>query len=374
MVRRLRPRTRLRRMIGRVRAHGPGLLLAAVAAGVAYGAAALAFGTEHAVFAPIAAVVSVGISVGQRLVRAIELSVGVVLGLIMAVLLTEVIGSGGWQLALAVLLAMTSAVALRASVLMANQAAVAAVFVMVLVPLQDTPPLVRLGDAVIGGAVAVLLAALLGPDPHRAAMSTAQDLIGDLETAYGRLARALEDGSLGAADHLMEDLESLQGVGQDLSAAVEATREQITLAPSRARLIQRRRIRAIAQLGARAGLMVTSARSCARAVTSLVRHGRRTDPDLVTGLEELSQALRELARWVREPSHREVVVRSTLRAAVTASRLLQRRGVSLAGQALAWQIRAAAVDVLRVLGLSHSSAVAALEEAAGRADQTHEGE
>lgn len=374
LVGRLRPRTRLRRMADRVRRHAPDLLLSAVAAGLAYAVAALVFGSEHAVFAPIAAVVAVGMTIGQRLVRAVEISVGVVLGLIMAVLLTELIGSGAWQLAVAVLLARTSAVALRASGLMANQAAVAAVFVMVLVPLQDTPPLVRLGDAVIGGAVAVLLSALLGPDPHRVALSTAEDLINDLVTVYRKLARALEDGSPEAADRIMENLESLQGVGGDLAAAVEATREQISLAPARNRLIQRRRIRAIAQLAARAGLMVSSARSCARGVTSLVRHGRRTDPDLVTGLEELAQALKELAHWVKEPGHRDVVARSTLRAAVTASSLLRRRGVSPAGQALAWQIRAASVDVLRVLGLSHDSAVAALEEAAGRADQAHEEE
>jgi len=36
---------------------------------------------------------------------------------------------------------------------------------------------------------------------------------------------------------------------------------------------------------------------------------------------------------------------------------------------LAWQVRAAAVDVLRVLGLSYTAAVAALESAAGRADR-----
>src|SRR5690606_14081503 len=135
-------------------------------------------------------------SAGQRLVRAVEISGGVVLGLVMADLLTRLIGAGPWQLALAVLLGMSAAVALRASSLMANQAAVAAVFVMVLVPLQDTPPLVRLGDAVIGGLVAVALNAVLAPDPHRVALTTAEQLLERLATAYRELAQALEEADL----------------------------------------------------------------------------------------------------------------------------------------------------------------------------------
>src|SRR5690606_24252435 len=128
----------------RVRRNLPHVLLAAAAAGLAYLLASLLFESGDAVFAPIAAVVSVGLSAGQRLVRAVEITGGVVLGLVLADTLTRMIGAGPWQLAIAVLAGMSAAVVLRASSLMANQAAVTAVFVMVLVPLQDTPPLVRL--------------------------------------------------------------------------------------------------------------------------------------------------------------------------------------------------------------------------------------
>lgn len=361
-------------MTARVRRHSPHLVLAAVAAGLSYALAALAFGSEHAVFAPIAAVVATGMSAGQRLVRAVEISVGVVLGLLMAVLLTQLIGTGGWQLAVAVLLARTSAVALRASGLMANQAAVAAVFVMVLVPLQDTPPLVRLGDALVGGVVAVVLSAVIGPDPHRVALATAEDLLHDLARAYRRLAQALEQSSAPMAERTLEELASLEGAGSDLDTVVLATRERFNLAPSRTRLAQRRRLRAIEQLAARAGLMVTSAQSSSRGVASLARHGPRADAGLVTSLNELAQALQELARWVHGQARRDAVLQSALRAAVSASAPMRRDETSPAGQALAWQVRAATVDVLRVLGLSHASAVASLEEVAGRANRTDEGE
>jgi uncharacterized membrane protein YgaE (UPF0421/DUF939 family) len=359
-------------MARRVWRHTPHLLLAAAAAGIAYLLASLVFGPDDAIFAPIAAVVSVGLSAGQRLVRAVEISGGVVLGLVLADLLTQIIGAGTWQLAVAVLLAMSSAVALRASSLMANQAAVTAVFVMVLVPLQDTPALVRLGDAVIGGLVAIGLTTVLSPDPHRVALTTAEQLLENLATAYRRLSRALEKGDFALAQRSLADLERLETSGRDLETSIEATRERITLGRSTTRAAQRRRLGAMNQLAARAGVLVTSARSASRAVVTLARHSTDTDPALVTGLEQLGDALRELRAWVSGRARMTVVRESALRAAVTATQALKPSVIaetSPGEQALAWQLRASAVDVLRVVGLSYADAVASVEEAAGRLDR-----
>ncbi|WP_238348558.1 FUSC family protein [Ornithinimicrobium pratense] len=368
-LRRVRPRTRLIRMVRRVQRHAPHLLLAAAAAGIAYFLASLAFGPEHAIFAPIAAVVAVGLSAGQRLVRAVEISAGVVLGLVMADVLTRVIGAGTWQLAVAVLLAMSAAVALRASTLMANQAAVAAVFVMVLVPLQDTPPLIRLADAVIGGLVAIGLNAVLAPDPHRVALDTSEQLLDRLAVAYRRLSRALDGRDYPLAERTLADLEQLETSGRDLETAIDATRERITLGRSRTRAAQRRRLRLMEQLAVRAGVMVTSARSTSRAVSTMARHRQHADPALVTALEQLSQALLDLRSWVRGQARMTVIQDQVLRTARMASTILRTGEAAAAEQALAWQVRAACVDILRVLGLSYSAAVAALEDAAGRADR-----
>lgn len=371
-LRRVRPRTRLIRMVRRVRRHTPHLLLAAAAAGIAYFLASVVFGPDDAVFAPISAVVAVGLSAGQRLVRAVEISAGVVLGLALADVLTQLIGAGPWQLALAVLLAMSSAVALRASSLMANQAAVAAVFVMVLVPLQDTPPLVRLGDAVIGGLVAIGLSAVLSPDPHRVALTTAEQLLDRLATAYRRLSRALEKNDFALAQRTLDDLDRLQTAGRDLETSIEATRERITLGRSQTRAAQRRRLTAMNQLAARAGVLVTSARSATRAVATLSRHSIDPAPALVTGLEQLAQTLTELRGWVGGKARMTVVREEALRAAVTATQVLKPAVVAETTpgeQALAWQLRASAVDVLRVVGLSYADAVGSVEEAAGRLDR-----
>src|SRR5690606_2434122 len=103
------------------------LALGAASAGLSYALATALFGSRESIFAPIAAVVSTGLSAGHRLRRAVEICFGVLLGLLAADLLVRWIGLGAWQLGVAVLLARLIAVALSASVLLSNQAAVAAV-------------------------------------------------------------------------------------------------------------------------------------------------------------------------------------------------------------------------------------------------------
>src|SRR5213593_4070902 len=56
-------------------------------------------------FAPVAAVVCLGITLGQRLRRVVELIVGVGLGVGVGDLLISAIGTGPWQIAVVVALA-----------------------------------------------------------------------------------------------------------------------------------------------------------------------------------------------------------------------------------------------------------------------------
>ena len=95
-----RGRTSLRERLGRVRDKLWQIGQCAVAAGVAWFVAADLLGHPTPFFAPIAAVVSLGTSYGQRLRRVAEVTAGVALGVFAGDLLTHLLGSGGWQLAL----------------------------------------------------------------------------------------------------------------------------------------------------------------------------------------------------------------------------------------------------------------------------------
>src|SRR5687768_9312902 len=84
----------------------------AIAAGLAWFIAHDLVGHAVPFFAPIAAVVSLGTTYGQRLRRVAEVTVGVAVGVFLADLIVAGIGSGWWQLMVIVALAMSTAVLL----------------------------------------------------------------------------------------------------------------------------------------------------------------------------------------------------------------------------------------------------------------------
>jgi uncharacterized membrane protein YccC len=82
----------------------------ALAAGLSWFVAVHLFGHRAPLFAPVAAIVSIDLTLGQRLHRAIELIVGASVGVGVSALLISAIGTGPWQVAVVVALATSVAV------------------------------------------------------------------------------------------------------------------------------------------------------------------------------------------------------------------------------------------------------------------------
>ena len=116
------------------------ILQCAVAAGVAWFVAADLLDHPTPFFAPIAAVVSLGTSYGQRLRRVMEVTLGVAIGVFVADLLVVALGTGSWQLVLIVALAMSTALLLDAGGLFVTQAAVQSI---VVAPTRSTVMMTR---------------------------------------------------------------------------------------------------------------------------------------------------------------------------------------------------------------------------------------
>ena len=161
-----RGRTSLRERAGRLRAKGWVIGQCAVAAGVAWWLAADVFEHRLPFFAPIAAVVSLGMSYGQRQRRVAEVTVGVALGVLLGDVATHLIGTGGWQIALIVAAGMSIALLLDAGQLLIIQAAVQGIVVAALAPAPGDAFL-RWTDALIGGAVALVAATVVPRAPLR---------------------------------------------------------------------------------------------------------------------------------------------------------------------------------------------------------------
>ena len=344
------------------------LALGATSAALSYALATTLFGSEDAVFAPIAAVVSTGLSAGHRLRRAIEICFGVLLGLVAADLLSRWIGIGAWQLGVAVLLARLVAVALSSSVLLSNQAAVAAVVVMALGPLTAASPWFRLGDGIVGGVTAVALTAVFAPDPFRGLSVVTERVLKHFGDELKRLEKALREDSLEGTQLALSRLEDMTDARQELRDAASATRERIRLGRSATREAQRAKLRVAELIAGRIELLISSGMGLCRAGASLVRHEGRVSPLVPQALGELAEAIDALRGWAKGEIETKAVQERALKAAVTASSA-SRYGASTALSLMVGQVRTTVVDVLWILGREHEEAVATLEAAAGRADQ-----
>ena len=124
-----RGRTSARARLRRLQAKSWQIGQCAVAAAVAWFVASDVFGNPTPFFAPVAAVVALGTSYGQRLRRVLEVTVGVAVGVFLADLLVVWLGSGAWQIGLIVALAMSSALLLSSGQLFVTQAAVQSIVI-----------------------------------------------------------------------------------------------------------------------------------------------------------------------------------------------------------------------------------------------------
>src|SRR5438445_3243682 len=108
------------------------IVQAALAAGLSWLVAVHLVDHRAPFFAPVAAVVCLGITLGQRLRRVIELIVGAGLGVGVGDLLISAIGPGPWQIVLVVTLAMSVAVLLDGGAVITVQSAVSAILMVTL--------------------------------------------------------------------------------------------------------------------------------------------------------------------------------------------------------------------------------------------------
>ena len=175
------------------------ILHTAVAASLAWLAATELLGHSQPFFAPVAAVITLGLSLGQRRRRALEVAFGVAVGILVADLLVFVIGTGTWQVGVVTALAMSAALLLGGGSLLVSQAATSAVLVSTLQPPHDGISLARFLDALTGGAVGLAVATLLLPvDPVHLVRRAVQPLLEQLAAALELAARRRRSPRCGA--------------------------------------------------------------------------------------------------------------------------------------------------------------------------------
>jgi len=341
-----RSRLSLGARLSRVRAKGWHIGQAAVAAGVAYWFASDVLGHPTPFFAPIAAVVSLGTSYGQRLRRVAEVTLGVAVGVLIADLLVLVLGSGAWQISLIVLLAMTIALLIDAGGLFVTQAAVQSIVVATLAPTSGQA-LLRWTDALVGGGVALVAATVVPRAPLRRPRDQAAHVVDTIAVLLRGAARGMREREVQATLDLLADARETEALIEELRAAAAEGLSVVRSSPFRAR--HRGPLRQLTELVEPLDLALRNTRVIVRR-TAVAAYRRSPVPEEYAALcDELATALDEVAAELRADRTPAAVQPHLLRLAADSSRLPRSR--ELSAEVVLAQLRSIIADLLRMTGM-----------------------
>jgi uncharacterized membrane protein YgaE (UPF0421/DUF939 family) len=231
---RVRGRTSLAVRLDRWRAKRWAIAQCAVAAGVAWWLAADVFDHPAPFFAPVAAVVSLGTSYGQRLRRVAEVTVGVALGVFGADVLVRVLGSEGWVIVLVVALAMSAALLLDNGQVFVIQAAVQSIVITALTPAPGQA-FTRWTDALIGGAVALLAATVVPAAPLRRPREEGAKVVRKTRDLLQAASDVMLDGDVDRALALLADARATDPLIRELQDAADEGLDVVASSPFRIR-------------------------------------------------------------------------------------------------------------------------------------------
>lgn len=245
------------------------LVQTAVAAGVSWYLAHDVLDHPQPFFAPIAAAVSLSTSNVLRAQRAVQMMIGVTLGIGVGSLVQGLLGPGDVPIAVAAVVALGAAVFIGGGfighgMMFANQTAVSAILVLALY--RGGVGLERIFDALIGGAVAIVFAVVLFPADPRKVLGNAR--LGVFGVLHDVLSRAADVAAGRTAPPPDWPLTAVDRVHEELSGLLEArttARHIVTIAPRRWGL--REAIEAADHQAVHVALLAGSVLQLARAVS-----------------------------------------------------------------------------------------------------------
>ncbi|MGX1858329.1 FUSC family protein [Dietzia sp. NPDC055340] len=336
------------------------ILQCGIAAGLAWFIANDLLHHPRPFFAPIAAAIALGIGMGRRVRRGIELVIGVVVGVGLGDLLIAHIGSGPWQITAVVVLAMSAAVFLDRGALVGTQAASSAILVATLLPPGSTGGYDRMVDASVGGAVALLLMALMPVHPLKRVRREAASLLGVASSVLGEVADGLETRDSDRIRRALQDARDTQPAIDAIEEQLAGARELVKISP----FYRRRRPEEVTLAAVLNPLDngIRNIRVLARRAIVAVDDQVDVPPALVALLRSLSDAVELLARRVaNDPdAPKDAQVHRELRAVASRAKRELLFDPGLTETVMLAQVRSVLVDMMQVAGLSKISAVATL--------------
>jgi uncharacterized membrane protein YgaE (UPF0421/DUF939 family) len=324
---------------------------AALATSLAWIIAKEGFGHPRPIFAPVVALIGVSATLGQRRRYATEMVIGVALGIGIADALVVAIGDGPIQVGAVVAGAMAVAVAVGGGAILVSEAAVSALLVVTVQPPGSGLSGARFLDSLLGGVLALIVTALLPANPGAAARRAAAPLLYELAGTLDEVALGLERADPDLADRALLRAHELDP--EPLADSVAAGQEMLQLSPFARRA--RARFNRYALASTQIDATLTSVKALIRASARGLALGAHIPDAVPSAVRDLAETVRTLDRYFEYPEERPPVSEHALRAAATATLVLEVTA-NLPVSVIVGQVRAAAVDLLRSWGLNRQEA------------------
>lgn len=299
-------------------------------------------------FAPVTAIVCLGMTYASRLRRIVELTVGVAVGILTGDLFVHYFGSGVWQVLAVCVVAMSLAVLLGGGQLLMMQAGIQGAILTTLVA-GEGQALSRWLDAVVGGAVALVIA-LVAPvrSTTERPRQRATTIVGHLAEVLTETAQALRSrdaprarAALARARQLSTELDELREATGEAYAAAQ-------LAP----LLSGVHKEDVAQIRALQGpldLAIRNVRVLARRAELAVEEGEFV-PDTYTDMvADLAQAAATIGEQLEQHNPLSGAREDLVVLARRSTWAHPRAGLS--AEVMRAQVRSAVVDLLVLSGV-----------------------
>jgi uncharacterized membrane protein YgaE (UPF0421/DUF939 family) len=346
-----RSRASITRRLDRWRSRAFFIAQCALAAGVAWVLARYVVGHKQPFFAPVAAMVCLGFSFGQRLRRVAEVMVGVAVGVGVGDLFVRVFGTGILQIVFVIALAMSVAVLLGAGTLMTTQAGVQAAIVTTLLP-NPGAGFSRWLDAVLGGVVALAAATIAPAAAIRRPRQQATGVLNELAAILIETADGLRSRDEAAVTDALRRARASESQLDDLRSAAAEGVAVVRLSPFRRR--HRGRVQEIADLVIPLDRAIRNIRVLVRRCAVSVWRDEEMPAEYPMLLERLADGTRLIAESLFEP-HADVAAHRVL------GELGRRTAVmplptGLSAVVVLGQMRSTVVDLLELTGTSYDEA------------------
>lgn len=323
----------------------------AVTAGLAWLVATALLEHPQPFFAPVAAIITLGVSYGQRMRRGIEIAIGVAVGVLIGDVFAVLFGTGVWQIMVALVLAMSVATLLSHRQLVIIQACVQSVIVVALAP-TAAQGFSRWLDAVVGCALALLVATVAPSAPLRKPARLAAQVLEHLAETLEAAAAELKDSDQEAGDVVLARARDTDEALAELDDATAEGLAVVRQSPFRRR--QLAGVEAYEQLSDPLGHASRNLRVLARRCAVALWRGEEVPRPYRLQMGALAEVMRFMATELRN-GRLPTRARDRLVAVGEATSHLELTG-SISAVVILAQVRSITADLLELTGIDYAEA------------------